>query len=76
VLEALVVEVKKNLDREGPGVIKLHDLVTIEIKRFPARSAQRNVPNPFKPGEVRDFAAKPAYSKIKVRTLTLRRDIS
>jgi len=73
VLEALVVEVKKSLGNEGPGVIKVHDLVKIERKTFAARPARTSVPNPFRPDDVRDITAKPTYSKIKVRTLKLLR---
>ena len=46
-----------------PGLIK------IEKKKVPARKARKNVPNPFKPGEMMDIAAKPASTKIKVRAL-------
>ena len=35
----------------------------IEKKKVPARPAQKNVPNPFKPGEFRDIAAKPAIEQ-------------
>ena len=76
VLEALTVEVKKSLGNEGPGMIKIHDLMRITIRRIPARAARTGVPNPFKPGTLRDIAAKPAYSKIKVRTLKLLREMA
>ncbi len=46
----------------------------IEKKKVPAKAAQKNVPNPFKPGEFRDIAAKPASSKVKVRALKTLKD--
>ena len=47
----------------------IHGLVKIEKKMVPAKPARKGVPNPFKPGELMDVAAKPASTKIKVRPL-------
>jgi nucleoid DNA-binding protein len=69
VLESLSEEISRSLGRRGPGVFTLPGLVKIEKRRVPARKARRNVPNPFKPGEMMDIAAKPASTKIKVRPL-------
>jgi nucleoid DNA-binding protein len=69
VLEALAAEIQKSLSNKGPGAITVPGLLKIEKKKVPARPAQKNVPNPFKPGEVRDVPAKPASSKVKVRAL-------
>ena len=75
VMDALCEEVGKNLKR-GPGVCAIPGLVKIEKKKIPARPARKNVPNPFKPGEMMNVAAKPASVKIKVRALAaLRRMI-
>ncbi len=41
-----------------------------------ARPAQKGVPNPFKPGELMDRPAKPAYNKVKVRALKLLKDMT
>jgi nucleoid DNA-binding protein len=69
VLEALAAEIEKSLGNKGAGVITIPGLVKIEKKKVPAKAAQKNVPNPFKPGEFRDIAAKPASNKVKVRAL-------
>jgi nucleoid DNA-binding protein len=69
VIEALAQEIKKSLSSKGPGVIAIPGLVKIEKKKVPARPAQKGVPNPFKPGELMDRPAKPAYNKVKVRAL-------
>jgi len=69
VFDALTEEIKKNLGSRGPGSFTIPGLMKIEKKRVPARPARKNVPNPFKPGEVRDIPAKPAYNKVKVRAL-------
>jgi nucleoid DNA-binding protein len=69
VLEALAGEIKKALGNKGPGTFAIPGLVKIEKKKVPARPARKGVPNPFKPGELMDVAAKPASTKIKVRAL-------
>ncbi|MEN6457452.1 MAG: HU family DNA-binding protein [Thermoguttaceae bacterium] len=76
VFEALNVEISKSLDADGAGVITIPGLLKIEKKSVPARPAQIGVPNPFKPGELRDVAAKPASSKIKVRPLKQLKDMA
>ena len=47
----------------------------IEKKKFPARKAEKDVPNPFKPGEL-DSPAKPAYNKVKLRALNLLKEMA
>ena len=69
VLDALGGEIKKALGNKGPGTFAIPGLVKIEKKKVPARPARKGVPNPFKPGELMDVAAKPASTKIKVRAL-------
>ncbi len=76
VLEALANEIKKSLGAKGAGVIAIPGLVKIEKKRIPARPAQMGVPNPFKPGELMDRPAKPAYNKVKVRALKLLKEMA
>ncbi len=75
VLEALSAEIKKALSSRGPGVFAIPGLVKVEKKKVPARAAQKNVPNPFKPGEFMDRAAKPASVKVKVRALKNLKDM-
>ena len=69
VLEALNGQISKSLGRRGPGVFTLPGLIKIEKKKIPARKARKNVPNPFRPGEMMDIPAKPASTKVKVRPL-------
>ena len=47
----------------------------IERKQIPARPAKTGVPNPFKPGELMDVAARPATNKVKVRPLKALKDM-
>jgi nucleoid DNA-binding protein len=76
VLEALAAEIKKSLGSKGAGAITIPGLMKIEKKKVPARKAQKGVPNPFKPGELMDRPAKPAYSKVKVRALKSLQDMA
>jgi nucleoid DNA-binding protein len=75
VLDALAEEIKRSLGTQGPGVFAIPGLVKIERKDVAAKPAQKGVPNPFKPGELRDIAAKPASVKIKVRALKNLKDM-
>ena len=68
VMDALSEEIRKSLNK-GSGLFTIPGLVKIEKKKVPARPARKNVPNPFKPGETMNVAAKPASTKIKVRAL-------
>lgn len=69
VLDALTSEIEKALGKKGNGVFQIPGLVKITKQQVAARPAQKNVPNPFKPGEMMDRPAKAAYSKVKVRAL-------
>ena len=75
VLDALSGEIKKSLSSRGVGSFALPGLLKIEKKKVPARPAKKGVPNPFKPGELMDVAARPAYSKVKVRPLKTLKDM-
>jgi len=75
VLEALSGQISRSLGRRGAGAFTLPGLVKIEKKKVPARKARKGVPNPFRPGELMDVAAKPATTKVKVRALKNLRDM-
>ena len=76
VLEALGGQIKASLSNKGAGMITIPGLVKIEKKKVPARKAEKGVPNPFKPGELMDRPAKPAYNKVKVRALKTLKDMA
>ncbi len=75
VLESLTKQIKKSLGKSGAGAFAIPGLVKIEKKKVPARPARKNVPNPFKPGEMMDVKAKPASTKVKVRALKALKDM-
>lgn len=75
VLEALTAEIHKSVAAKGAGAFVLPGLLKIEKKTVPAKKARLHVPNPFKPGEFKDYPAKPASSKIKIRPLKGLKDV-
>ena len=75
VLDALSAQIAKSLGRRGAGVFTLPGLIKIEKKIVPARKARKGVPNPFKPGELMDVAARPATTKVKILALKSLKDM-
>ena len=75
VLDSLSGQINRSLGRRGAGSFTIPGLIKIERKKVPARKARRGVPNPFKPGELMDIAAKPASTKVKVRALKNLKDM-
>ena len=75
VFDALAGEIKKNLGSRGAGAFTVPGLLKITKKKVPARAAKKNVPNPFKPGEFMDVAARPAYNKDALRALKNLKDM-
>lgn len=69
VFDALGEEIKKGIGSRGAGVFTIPGLVKIERKKVPAKPARKNAPDPFNPGQFRDYPAKPASVKVKVRAL-------
>ncbi len=70
VFDSLNGQIKKNLGGRGaPGMFTIPGLMKMVVVKKPARKAQKNVPNPFRPGETMDVAAKPATTLVKVRPL-------
>ena len=75
VLEGLEELVGSSISKKGPGVFNLPGLLKIARVDKPARKAKKGVPNPFRPGELMDVAAKPAFSVVKIRPLKKLKDM-
>ena len=59
VFDSLNGQIKKNLGGRGaPGLFTVPGLLKMRVVKKPARKARKGVPNPFKPGELMDVAAK------------------
>ena len=76
VLDALAALVCESVGAKGAGSFILPGLLKVEKKAVPAKKARKNVPDPFHPGEFRDYPAKPASCKIKIRPLKGLKDAS
>jgi hypothetical protein len=75
VFEALTAEIKKNVTK-GTGVFKLPGgLLKITKKKVAAKPARKNAPDPFNPGQFRDYPAKPAYNKVRIVALKTLKDM-
>lgn len=66
---------KKDLSSRGPGEFAVPGLMKVVRVSKPKRPARKNVPNPFRPGEMMDVAAKPASNVVKVRPLKALKDM-
>ncbi len=69
VLDQLAGLIGQNIGKKGPGTFNIPGLMKIVVIRKPATPAKKGVPNPFRPGELMDVAAKPARNVVKVRPL-------
>ena len=69
VLGELAVLIEQHIGKRSVGTFTLPGLLKIKIVQRPARPARKGVPNPFRPGETMDVAAKPASRKVKVLPL-------
>jgi nucleoid DNA-binding protein len=76
VFESLEEQISKALTGRGaPKNFALPGLCKIVLVHKPAQAAKKGVPNPFKPGELMDVAAKPAKNMVKVRPLKKLKDM-
>ena len=69
VLDELGNTIHRHVKKRSVGTFVLPGLLKIKTVKKPARKAQKNVPNPFKPGETMDVAAKPASTSVKILPL-------
>ena len=69
VLTSLTDIIERHVKKGGVGEFTLPGLLKIKTKKKPKRPARKGVPNPFRPGELMDVAAKPASTKVTVLPL-------
>ena len=74
VLDELKDLIERHVKKGSTGEFTLPGLLKIKTVKKPARKARKGVPNPFRPGEVMDVAAKPASTKVKVLPLKSLKD--
>ncbi len=76
VFEELSVVIDRHIRKRAVGQFTLPGLLKIKTVKKPARKARKGVPNPFKPGELMDVAAKPATTKVKILPLKKLKDMA
>lgn len=76
VLDELTDIIEGHIKKRAVGEFVLPGLLKISAVKKPAKKARKNVPNPFKPGEVMDVAAKPASVQVKIRPLKKLKDMA
>jgi nucleoid DNA-binding protein len=69
VFDELAGIVERHVKKGAVGEFTLPGLLKVKTVKKPARKAQKGVPNPFRPGELMDVAAKPATTVVKIRPL-------
>jgi len=74
VLDELKDLIERHVKKGGAGEFTLPGLLKIKTVKKPARKARKGVPNPFRPGELMDVAAKPASTKVRVLPLKALKD--
>jgi len=75
VFEALEGVIGRHIAKGAVGTCTIPGLMKIKTVRKPAQKARKNVPNPFRPGELMDVAAKPASTRVKVLPLKKLKDM-
>ena len=75
VIDGLGCVIERHVKKGSVGIFTLPGLLKIKTVKKPARPAQKHVPNPFKPGEFMDVAAKPATTKVKILPLKKVKDM-
>ena len=60
----------------GAGTFTIPGLIKIKTVKKAARPAKKNVPNPFKPGELMDVKAKPESIAVKCLALKKLKDMA
>ena len=69
VMDELSALIERHVKKGSAGEFTLPGLLKIKTVKKPARKARKGIPNPFRPGEVMEIAAKPASTKVKVLPL-------
>lgn len=76
VLGELEGVIERHVKKRSVGEFTLPGLLKIKTVKKPAQRARKGVPNPFKPGETMDVAAKPASTRVKITPLKKLKDMA
>ena len=76
VIDSLGDLVHAHIKPRAGGIFKLPGMFKIQVVKKPATKARKGVPNPFRPGETMDVAAKPASRRVKILALKNLKDMA
>lgn len=76
VFEALESIIERHIRKGAVGTCTVPGLMKIKTVKKPAQKAKKNVPNPFRPGELMDVKAKPASTRVKILPLKKLKDMA
>ena len=76
VMTELEAVIERHVKKRAVGEFTLPGLLKIKTVKKPAQRARKGVPNPFKPGETMDVAAKPASVRMKITPLKKLKDMA
>ncbi len=68
--------IERHIRRGSVGVCTIPGLMKIKTVKKPAQKAKKNVPNPFRPGELMDVKAKKASTRVKILPLKKLKDMA
>ncbi|MEE2892492.1 MAG: HU family DNA-binding protein [Pseudomonadota bacterium] len=69
VMAELETVIERHVKKRAVGEFTLPGLLKIKTVKKPAQRARKGVPNPFRPGETMDVAAKPASVRMRITPL-------
>jgi nucleoid DNA-binding protein len=75
VFDALETVVARHVRKGSVGNCTIPGMMKIKTVKKPAQKAKKNVPNPFRPGELMDVKAKPASTRVKILPLKKLKDM-
>ena len=68
--------IERHIRRGSVGICTIPGLMKIKTVKKPAQRAKKNVPNPFRPGELMDVKAKKASTRVKILPLKKLKDMA
>ena len=75
VFTALNGVIARHVKKGAVGHFTIPGLLKIKTVTKPAQRAKKDVPNPFRPGELMDVQAKPASTRVKIVPLKGLKDL-
>ncbi len=76
VFAAMETVIERHIRKGSVGYCTVPGLLKIKTVKKPAQKAKKNVPNPFRPGELMDVKAKPASTRVKILALKKLKDMA